>query len=219
MRNNQLSYVQAKEKKIEGEGGGLKGRYSRLIIFLPFTSWGIKRTYRGCVGAWVCIYVCVHVSVQALVCAFISHLHLSEPGRVHMYGWHSGPEQSSDSSRAAARWCLPGGADSSLACQSGCRPRSSLLTLFYLVNSKSVWMLFMGLFYVCVYVCVRGGMRVHMWVWWLCFPPYPPLSDVLQCFGPSCMDRFRWGLNEADVKSGLECEKKARPLWESLVTL
>lgn len=169
-----------KKKKVEGEGGvggGLKGRYSRLIIFLPFTSWGIKRTYRGCVGAWVCIYVCVHVSVQALVCAFISHLHLSEPGRVHMYGWHSGPEQSSDSSRAAARWCLPGGADSSLACQSGCRPRSSLLTLFYLVNSKSVWMLFMGLFLcMCICVCERGCACAYVGVVAL----LPPLS--LMCF-------------------------------------
>lgn len=50
-----------------------------------------------------CAYVCVcaHVFLQALVCVH-PHLHLCVLGHVHMYGGHSGPEQSSDSSGAAA---------------------------------------------------------------------------------------------------------------------
>lgn len=104
----------------------------------------------------------IHMYLCRGLCVCPSHLHLCELGHVHMYVWHSGPEQSSDSSRTAARWCLPGGADSGPACQSQSMPTSPLFTSSYLVSSKSGWLLF--ILHVCVLVCVWGG-GLHHFLW------------------------------------------------------
>lgn len=109
--------------------------------------------------------MCVCVSVHTYICACAGH--------VHMYVWHSGPEQSSDSSRTAARWCLPGGADSSPACQSPRIPTSPLFISSYLVNSKSGWVVFIH----CVCVCVTERLG------WSVF-----FSDVVLGYGLSYMD-------------------------------
>lgn len=80
-----------------------------------------------CVSILICICLCVCVCVLC---------------HVHMYVRHSGPEQSSDSGRTAARWCLPGGADGDPACQSPGAPTRLPFTWSHLVSSKSGRVLF-----------------------------------------------------------------------------
>lgn len=75
------------------------GNDSRLIILLPFASWGIAQ------GRWVYQSKGVHMSECVFTCNLCVQPYL------HACAWpcatcvetHSGPEPSSDSSRAAAR--------------------------------------------------------------------------------------------------------------------
>lgn len=115
-----------------------------------------------CVSILICICVCVCVGVCVLC-------------HMHTHVWHSGPEQSSDSSRAAARWCLPGGADGDPACQSPGAPTSLSFTWSHLVSSKSSWVLFIHSLYGCVKLWGAASFA----------------SDVCLCYRFGCMNQLR----------------------------